>query len=246
MLHNVRPKTPNQHGTIRERMFTLDKVVPWGRSFDEYCRMFSLTENDRAGRILGCADGPASFNTEATPRGIRVVSCDPIYAFSASEIKSRIAATSGDIIEQTRQNRHEFVWTAIASPEELLDVRMQAMELFLADYDAGKAEGRYVTAELPSLPFNDRAFDLALCSHFLFLYSQQLGEAFHHAAIQELCRVAKEVRIFPLLALGAIGSSYVAPIAESFRQRGCAVSIERVPYEFQRGANKMMRIFTAD
>jgi hypothetical protein len=27
-------------------MFTLDRVVPWGRSFDEYQRMFALTEAD--------------------------------------------------------------------------------------------------------------------------------------------------------------------------------------------------------
>jgi len=227
-------------------MFTLDNVVPWGRSFDEYCRMFALTDADLAGRIVGCADGPAGFNAEATQRGTSVVSCDPIYAFSTSEIRSRIAATSHDIIEQTRQNQHEFVWTSIASPEELLDVRMQAMELFLADYDMGKAQGRYVTAELQLLPFEERSFDLAVCSHFLFLYSQQLGEAFHHTAIKELCRVAKEVRIFPLLALGGIGSSYVSPIAGSFRQLGYTVTIDRVPYEFQRGANKMMRIITAE
>lgn len=226
-------------------MFTLDKVVPWGRSFDEYARMFSLTVDDLAGRIVGCADGPACFNALATQRGTRVVSCDPIYAFSTAEIRSRIMATSDDIIEQTRRNQHEFVWASIASPDELLDARMQAMELFLADYDTGKAEGRYVTAELPLLPFEDRSFDLAVCSHFLFLYSQQLGEVFHHTSIKELCRVANEVRIFPLLALGGIGSSYVSPIAHAFRQLGHTVSIERVPYEFQRGANKMMRIITA-
>ena len=232
----------DDHAVQFADVFTLDKVVPWGRSFDEYCRMFSLTEEDLAGRIVGCADGPAGFNAEATRRGARVVSCDPIYAFSTSDIRSRIAETSRDIIEQTRQNQHEFVWTSIASPEDLLAARLEAMELFLDDYDRGKAEGRYVAAELPDLPFEDRAFDLAVSSHFLFLYSEQLGQPFHHTAIQELCRVAKEVRIFPLLALGGVGSSYVAPIADSFRQLGYKVLIERVPYEFQRGANKMMRI----
>ena len=223
-------------------MFALDKIVPWGRSFYEYCRMFSLSETDLAGHILGCADGPASFNAEATRRGGHVVSFDPIYALSTSQIRDRIAETSHDIIEQTRRNQHEFVWTSITSPEELLDTRMQAMELFLTDYDAGKTEGRYVTAELPALPFGDHAFDLTVCSHFLFLYSDQLDANFHRAAIQELCRVAKEVRIFPLLALGAIGSSHVSPTAASFRELGYRVTIERVPYEFQRGANKMMRI----
>ena len=45
-------------------MFTLDKVVPWGRSFDEYQRMFALTENDLGLKIVGCGDGPANFNAE--------------------------------------------------------------------------------------------------------------------------------------------------------------------------------------
>ncbi|HUR00820.1 MAG TPA: class I SAM-dependent methyltransferase [Gemmatimonadaceae bacterium] len=204
--------------------------------------MFSLADSDLASAILGCADGPASFNAQATEQGVRVTSVDPIYALSTAQIRERIAATSNDVIEQTRQNQQEFLWTSIASPEELLEIRMRAMELFLTDYEIGKAEGRYVTGSLPSLPFEDASFDLAVCSHFLFLYSEQLGADFHLSAIHELCRVAKEVRIFPLLGLGAIRSAHVSRIASSFRQRGFSVSIDRVPYEFQRGANEMMRI----
>jgi len=82
---------------------------------------------------------------------------------------------------------------------------MAAMQAFLDDYELGKRQGRYVNAELPTLPFENGTFHLALCSHFLFLYSTQLGEAFHRAAIHEMCRVAVEVRIFPLLALGCFG-----------------------------------------
>lgn len=223
-------------------MFALDRVVPWGRSFDEYCRMFALSERDLSGRILGCADGPASFNAEATRRGARVVSCDPLYAFHASEIHERISATSSEILEQTRQNQHEFIWTMISSPEELLRVRMDAMRTFLADYERGKKDGRYVNAELPALPFEDGAFDLALCSHLLFLYSEQLGEAFHRAALTELCRVSKEIRIFPLLALGGAPSPLLTPISQHVQGLGCAVSIEIVPYEFQRGGNEMLRV----
>ena len=86
-------------------MFTLDEVVPWGRSFDEYRRMFALTDDDLRGRILGCGDGPASFNAEATRRGARVTSCDPLYKLSVQQIRERIAATAEEIIEQTRRNR---------------------------------------------------------------------------------------------------------------------------------------------
>lgn len=33
-------------------MFKLDQVVPWGRSFEEYRRMFALSDADLGGRIL--------------------------------------------------------------------------------------------------------------------------------------------------------------------------------------------------
>ena len=223
-------------------MFTLDQVVPWGRSFDEYRRMFALTDDDMGRRLLGCGDGPASFNAEATRAGASVVSCDPIYRYDRDQIQARIATTYDEILDQARQNRDEFVWTSIPSVDELGRLRMAAMQEFLQDYPLGRTAGRYIDAGLPNLPFGDQSFDLALCSHLLFLYSTQLGEAFHRSAVRELIRVALEVRIFPLLALGGKQSQWVRPIAEGCRAGGFQVSIEGVPYEFQRGGNQMMRI----
>ena len=63
--------------------FRYENVVPWGRSYEEYLRMFDLRPDDLKGRILGCADGPASFNSELTRRGGRVISADPLYELSA-------------------------------------------------------------------------------------------------------------------------------------------------------------------
>jgi hypothetical protein len=69
----------------------LSEVIPWGRSFDEYRLMFGLSERDLAGRILGCGDGPACFNAEATDKGYTVISCDPIYAFSTEYGRNQTA-----------------------------------------------------------------------------------------------------------------------------------------------------------
>ena len=223
-------------------MFTLDHVVPWGRSFDEYRHMFALSQIDLESRILGCADGPAGFNAEATRRGAPVVSCDPLYGADSSQIRQRIEATFDEVLDQTRRNADEFVWESITSVDELAVLRKSAMEAFLADYDEGKAAGRYVEGELPALPFSNRSFDVAVCSHFLFLFSDQLVEAFHVKAVHDLCRVAREVRIFPLLALGSRPSPYVDTIVEAAKNSGCEVTIEAVPYQFQRGGNQMMRI----
>ena len=166
----------------------------------------------------------------------------PLYEFSAEQIRQRIAATAEDILEQTTRNVDEFIWDEITSIEDLHRVRMAAMDDFLADYDAGRRDGRYVTAAAPALPFESASFDLAVCSHFLFLYSEQLGQQFHEDAIVELCRVADEVRIFPLIALGALPSPYLESTTAKMRDLNYAVTIERVPYEFQKGGNEMMRI----
>jgi hypothetical protein len=223
-------------------MFTLETVVPWGRSFDEYCSMFDLSDRDLSLKILDCGGGPASFNTEGTRRHCSIVSCDPIYQFTAPQIEARIDATCGEILEQTRRNVSEFVWSSIRSIDELGAVRMLAMRRFLDDYSAGRMAGRYVSAALPILPFADQAFDLALSSHFLFLYTEQFDQSFHTASIVEMCRVANEVRVFPLLALGAVQSRHVAPVVGALEHRGLDVSIENVPYEFQKGGHQMMRI----
>ncbi len=223
-------------------MFTLDTVVPWGRSFDEYQRMFALDAGDLQRRVLGCGDGPASFNAEATRQGVRVTSCDPIYQFDAAQLRQRINETAEGVLEQMRRNADEFVWTSIPSVEALRDTRMAAMHTFLADFPAGKADGRYVDAALPTLPFADDAFDLALSSHFLFLYTVQLGDDVHRQAIREMCRVAREVRIFPLLALGGAPSPLVDLAVQELTADGFTVSIDVVAYEFQRGANQMLRI----
>lgn len=226
--------------------FTLDKVVPWGRSYDEYLRMFALTEADLGRHILGCGDGPASFNAVLSQRGGHVVSIDPIYVFDVDQIKSRIAETYETVMAQTRINQHEFVWEAIASVDELGRVRMSAMELFLADFAVGKQAGRYFAGELPSLPFAAGQFDLALSSHFLFLYSDHLSAEFHLQALREMLRVAQEVRVFPLLRLGGAPSPYIAFVKEQLAADDFRLEIQRVPYEFQRGGNEMLIIKESD
>jgi len=135
------------------------------------------------------------------------------------------------------------VWDgAIPDVDALKRVRMAAMSTFLDDYEQGRREGRYVVAGLPSLPFADGAFDLALCSHFLFLYSQQRDAAFHVESMRELCRVAREVRVFPLLALGGHRSPHLDSVGATLTDHGRHVTIEWVAYEFQRGGNEMLRV----
>ena len=219
---------------------TINDVYPWGRSFEEYRRMFALTDGELQGRIVGCADGPAAFNAAMARRGVRVVSCDPLYAFSRDEIRARIDATRTELVAAARNAAHRFVWDRIASPEELGRIRMEAMSDFLSDYDTGRREGRYVEASLPALPLPSDTFDLAVCSHFLLLYSCVLSLEFHIRAVHEMCRLAPEARIFPVLDRDGARSPHLEPLIAALRAAGLSAEVQRVDYEFQRGGNEML------
>jgi SAM-dependent methyltransferase len=220
----------------------LEQVVPWGRNAGEYRRMFDFKEADLAGRILGCGDGPASFNAELSAAGYQVTSVDPIYAFSGDDIRARVDATYDAIIDQVKLRPDRYVWREFADPDALGAVRMAAMETFLADYEMGKQAGRYVEGALPSLPFDDNRFDLALCSHLLFLYTAHLDADFHVTAVQELLRLAPDIRIFPLLTLECEISPYLAVVMEWCEANGHGAEVCPVPYEFQVGGAMMLQI----
>ncbi|MDE0041281.1 MAG: SAM-dependent methyltransferase [Candidatus Poribacteria bacterium] len=219
-----------------------NQVVPWGRSLEEYRQMFMLSDEELKLRVLGVGDGPASFNSEMKALNHTVVSIDPIYAFSKEQIEERIEKTFATVISQVKQKPDDFVWDFFASPEHLGCYRLETMQKFLQDFDMGKVQGRYLPQSLPKLCFGDGQFDLAICSHLLFLYSDQLSLAFHRESIQELCRVSREVRIFPLLALDCRKSPHISPIQSSCRDMGFTEGIYPVAYEFQKGGNAMMRI----
>src|SRR4029453_5858806 len=99
-------------------------------------------------------------------------------------------------------------------------VRSIAGSRFVADLVGTHRIGHYLAGALPDLPFRNRTFDLALCSHFLFLYSAAFDLAFHLAAMAELLRVADEVRVFPLLAMDGMPSPHLEPLLAELRRMG--------------------------
>ena len=89
--------------------------------------MFRLTDADLAGRTLGCGDGPASFNAEATAAGHAVVSCDPVYALTAGDIRRRVEETFEVVVSQVKLHPERFVWDFHRDPDDLARHRLAAM-----------------------------------------------------------------------------------------------------------------------
>jgi SAM-dependent methyltransferase len=132
------------------------------------------------------------------------------------------------------------VWTFFSDPDEYLVARTAAGERFTAHMSANPAD--YVEAALPRLPFADRAFDLALSSHLLFAYADRLDRGFHMDSLRELARVAREVRVFPLVPFGFPDNPDLPGVVEELNRDGLRAEVLAVDYELQRGGDKMLRV----
>ncbi|WP_428228755.1 hypothetical protein [Flavobacterium sp.] len=221
--------------------FELKSVVPWGRSLEEYIKIFKLTDSDLNSSIISFGDGPASFNSEMTKLDKKVVSLDPIYQFTKAQLEQRIDETKETVIKQTRANQDNFVWKNIKNVDELEQIRMSAMANFIVDFEIGKEQQRYIYHQLPTpTKYEALEFDLGLSSHFLILYSQ-LGLDFHIQSISEMLRICKEIRIFPLLNLNAVKSEILEDIINHFNS-DFIVTIESSDYEFQKNGNETLVI----
>lgn len=223
------------------RTHGIGEMLISSRSLDEYRAMFNLTDADLARRILDCPGGAAGFTSEVSSLGGDVTACDVAYfEHGADDLAALAAAESDRGNRYVRAHPEQYEWTFFADPDEHQRTRQHAAQQFATHIR--RHPHHYVAGLLPSLPFADSSFDLALSSHLLFSYSDVLDHTFHVSAIGELMRVARdELRIFPLVA---VGSSTPYPrldeLLADLRARDIAGRVVEVDYHFQSGGNHML------
>lgn len=216
-------------------------VAPWGRGAAEYEAFFMLSDVPASARILDCGSGPASFAAEWGHQGRFVVAADPIYRRSGSDIAADFEPTAARILAGVRKARARFRWDYYGTPEAIIERRRNVLAAFIADFQASTPARRYVAASLPELPFQSESFDLVLCSHLLFLYSDELDLDMHLASLQEMLRVGREVRIFPLLDMDGRPSEHLEASIRALRV-SAHVDLLPVPFEFRLGDSRMLRL----
>jgi hypothetical protein len=221
----------------------LDRVVFIGRTYFEYLRMFDIDESVlRRGPVLDCAAGPSSFTAEAYEKRFDVSACDILYGTPVETLMNMGSQDIAHTFQKVDDVPHLYVWKYYRDRDEIVSLRRRALERFAGDYRDGLKKNRYVHAELPRLPFADKTFSLALCSHFLFLYGDRLDLAFHKSCLKELVRVSGEARIYPLQGLNAKPYPHMEDMLSFLGAEGIIANIVEVPFEFQKGSNKMMRL----
>ena len=222
----------------------IDRIAFFGRTYAEYMDMFGLDESDlKKDRIFDCPAGASSFAAEAHRLGFDVTACDILYNRSTDELIAKCKNDMQHVFEKFDEAEHLYVWDYYKNKDEVMTLRHKALKLFAKDFPAGFKEKRYVDAELPHLPFSDDSFSLVLSGNFLFLYGDRLDLDFHRACIKELIRVCSgEIRIFPLVGLDAKSYPYLKEILSFLDSEGIKAEIAKVQFEFQKGANQMLKI----
>ncbi len=213
-----------------------------GRTLEEYARFFAVDPAKlRRCAVLDVAAGPSSFCAEASRRGVDTVAVDPMYDRSGAVLASQIQRDYGTMFAQMRAKPHLFRLKAFRSLAAAEVDRRLAAQGFLADYEGNPRHGRYVRGALPLLPFLDRAFDLVLCAHLLFIHAAQFDFSWHLAACVELVRVSGgEARIHPVC--GSDGKPYVGleRLGRELVTHGISSTVIPVDYEFSVGSNRTL------
>lgn len=214
------------------------EIKPIGHSLADYQQMFDLTAADLKKHLLDCLPGPNSFNFEVTAKNGSVISVDPLFSLNYDHM----ADLAVDYVLAVNSKKTKtLIWQTEEEINNFAKSRCKNMIKFLADYDQGLQEKRYLPASLPNLPFADHSFDLALCSHALFI--QDKSPSALVADISEACRVATELRIFPLLDAAGAVSANLGPVILMLQSLKFGVEVRQVPYCIQPHGNAMLRVW---
>lgn len=216
-------------------------VVNWIYDFSDYQQMYDLTERDFTKSIFDFSAGIASFNAEATKRGMSVVSMDALYSLSDDIMRARAGKFLQDTVVQLQATPDCLKNPSLETVRSIIQLWEKTEKLFLEDYATGKLQYRYQPMQTPPFNYETHQFELALCTDFIFHHA--LSRENVNAILKELCRVAEEVRIYPLLDHDRKMPKELGPLMLVLQQKNFGVEVREVAYHTLKDGNAMLRIW---
>ena len=222
------------------------QFVLWGQHWDEYRELFALSPQDSSCRLLEFGCGPNAVNAELKEQGCSMVSCDSLFNLDSEALLAEVWPIFKTVLDKMNAEKDHLDLRAYGSLEALKEKRQAGLEQFFADYSLGKEEGRYLGSEGVSLGFPDFSFDLALSTNFLFRNFEMQDLDFHVAMIKELVRVAREVRIAPLVDKSCKPSPLLGPVLLALQEANLGVEVKNVEHPLQPNGNAMLRVWAQE
>ena len=214
-------------------------------NLEDSCQIFGLSDTDLELKILEYPGGIGNFNAQMHRQNRRVVSGDDFYCCDIAEVKRQARHYLALNLDFLQKNQRRLSLSLEVTLKSIVSSWQEACNDFVLDFECGWKQGRYCQLQMPTLPFSDHAFDLALCSDLVF--QRQLGsEVKVKQVVMELARVAKEVRIFPLLDETGEVSERLGPVMLYLQQQHFGIEIKEVPYRVLSGSNAMLRVWAVE
>lgn len=222
------------------------RIALWGQHLDEYQDMFALTDDDLRKSFLEYNSGVSAFNVEVRSKALSCVSCDPWYVLDKNSLREKIELNFNTRIRELQNNLDSLDVSRYGSFEQLVNYRRKGIESFFADFEDGLVSKRYLPITTDELPFPDFQFDFALIANNFFADLDYQTVEYHIAKIKELARVAKDVRIFPLVDANGTPSNLLGPIIMGLYQDNFRVEVKDVAYYLQHRGNAMLRVWASE
>lgn len=222
------------------------RISLWGQHLDEYQDMFALSDEDLSKSFLEYNSGVSAFNLELHKRGGNCVSCDPWYKLEKTSLQDKIETSFNERLIQLENNLENLDISRYGSFNDLIKYRRAGVASFLADFPQGFEQKNYISFANDDLPYPDFKFDFALVANNFFADLDYQTVDYHIAKIKELARVAKDVRIFPLVDTAGEPSNLLGPIIMGLYQDNFAVEVKDVAYYLQHRGNAMLRVWARE
>ena len=219
------------------------KRVLWGHHVAEYQSMFDLSDEAFQGACLEYGCGASAVNAELHQAGRVIESVDSLFALPKASLQEEVMRCFDERVAQVLADQAQFDVRDYGGMDAFLASRRAGLETFFADYDAGLEAGRYTPLPEGPLPFKDFTFDLALSSHDLFADPKTQSVEFHLETLHELARVAKEVRVFPLIQREGEPSELLGPVLLGLQQANFGVEVREVSCALYPEGNAMLRVW---
>lgn len=153
--------------------------------------------------------------------------------------------------------KHHLIETFELKPEELsLRILIWSAEQLETDLENATIVPKEQLEKIlcfSSLDYSNQSYDLCICDDVLFdePYYNLLGDDqkvidAHSFILQEFCRVAGEVRVFPITSHAGKPSKYLGPVLKLLQEKGLGEELRQIPNAEHEPLHAILKVFNKD
>jgi hypothetical protein len=208
----------------------------WIHTYEDYLKIFALSDHDLEKNIIIYPAGISNFVAKLPKRNITAVAADENYQMPPMEIDKYVSDRIHKLEEKLNtigiKNNNKNI---------ILQKARESAEDFKNDFPAGKLEGRYQAMQMPLLPVRNQKYEIALCPRCPL----QNKDKNHNKAldiINELCRIAYDVRVFVSVSDQESFKHSLGPLLIQLQDKDTFITINDIAIKTPNTHTAMLRI----